>query len=411
MVSMKFDSYLKSIFLFIFLYLFINNPILEVTDGIGSIKLLYPIAIFYLFIYRKTFIYFLNLFKNEIFIFLLLIIFTVFRSAFGGDGIYIRIMAVAFFENIIISSFLVILVVKLKNISLLNNLIVVGAVGGILSCVALLNPGFNIFLKGIQVLSDFSSEALFRSFGFADGLTYSYGISQAIILSVLILNSKNRAKFFLFSPLIVISCLFNARTGILIVAILLLYEISVNRRVKLLLISLMIGITTITFSDTLTSFINNENGTAWVTDFFIQVGDLFTGSSNATVSTTDVLLTKMIVLPDNTTEWIFGNGQNNFLNSTNRTDIGFLLQLNYGGISFTLILYLIILMMVFKTYKYRELRWYSVLLIVSFLVANIKGDFIPNTGAFRLLFLIYIYLLYCKSTIKLNFQKGISDPI
>lgn len=405
MVSINVVGYFKNILLLLFLYLFINNPILQITDGIGSIKLLYPIAILYLFINRKATIYFIKLFKTEVFIFFLIFLFTVFRTVLGGDGTYIRIMGVAFFENIFISIFLVIFIQKLKNSNMLSSLVIVGAVGGIISSVALLNPSFNFFLKGIQILSDFSSDALFRSFGLADGLTYSYGISQGIILSVLILNSKDRLKYFLFSPLFVISCLFNARTGILIVAIVLLYEIFISRRIKLFLIWLIIIVSVIIFYDKLSSYINNDQGTAWVTDFFLQISDIFTNSSKADFSTTDVLFKNMVVLPENTLEWLFGNGKYNYLNNVKRTDIGFFLQLKYGGVFFTLILYLIPFLMVFKTYKFKDLRWFSVLLLISFFVANIKGDFIPNTGAFRLLFLIYIYLWYNKKISVSNLQK------
>lgn len=386
--------FLSNVLIWIVLYIYVNNPLFQVTNGIGSIKLLYPFSLFYLFINLKIALYFAKILSKEMFIFLLLVLFAILRTAFGGDESYIRIFAVAFFENLVIPVSIAIYIFKSKNANWLDHILIVGITGSIISVLALVNPGFNYDIKGLQVLSEYSSKATFRSFGLADGLTYSYGISQAIILSVLISNSKDRLKYLLFSPLLIISCLFNARTGMLIVGLVLLYEILVYRRTKLL-IALAISIISFNvFSDLLISTINNEDANLWVNSFFTEVGDLLMGTSNADYSSAEVLMEDMYVLPSNAQEWIIGSGQSSYLSFGANTDVGFFLQLKYGGLLFVMILYSLIILMISKTISHKNLRWFSALLIISFFIGNIKGDFIPSTGAFRLLFFMYICLLF-----------------
>lgn len=381
-----------NIFAIICIYIYINNPILVMTNGIGTIKILYPIAIMYLIYYHRSSIYLFTVFKTETILFILLLIFTIFRTAFGGNELYIRSMTTAAFENVIITAFLAIFLMKNKGDNWLNSIILVGIVGALISVACLTNPSINIYIKELQVLNDFSTEATFRSFGLADGLTFSYGISQGIILSILILNSQNKLKYLLFSPLLIVSSLFNARTGILIVGVILIYEIFANRRIKFFAIIGGVFLTVVTFSDFLILSVDNEDATKWVSGFFLEIGDSLTGSKNADYNTAEVLFEDMVVLPSDTLEWIFGSGQSSFLSSDKNTDIGFFLQLKYGGLIFVILLYSIVFYMFFKTYKDKKNRWFSVLLFVSFILANIKGDFIPSSGGFRLLFLLYVIL-------------------
>ena len=320
--------------------------------------------------------------------------YTLFRTAFGGDDSAIRVFAVAFYENIFISIFLMVFLVNLKKSDWLDSIIITGIVGALISVFSLLNPSINLFIKDIQVLSEFSMESDFRSFGLAEGLTFSYGISQAIILCLLIINSKKRMLFLLFTPLFIVSSLFNARTGIIIVVLILVYAIIAFRRIKLLIFLIALLFVISILSDQLIILLDNDKSFDWINNFYLEIGDLFTGSTNADYNTTQTLFVDMVVLPSNTIEWIFGSGQSLFLSYSNSTDVGFFLQLNYGGLVFTCMLLILVLMMFFKTFKEKESRWFSVLFLISFFIANMKGDFIPSTGAFRLLFFVYLCLLY-----------------
>lgn len=394
MTNIATNGFLYNVLFIFFLYLYINNPLLQLTNGIGSIKLLYPIALIYILKNLRQSIYFFKLIDKEIIVFICLFFYTLFRTAFGGDDSAIRVFAVAFYENIFISIFLMVFLVNLKKSDWLDSIIITGIVGALISVFSLLNPSINLFIKDIQVLSEFSMESDFRSFGLAEGLTFSYGISQAIILCLLIINSKKRMLFLLFTPLFIVSSLFNARTGIIIVVLILVYAIIAFRRIKLLIFLLALLFAISILSDQLIILLDNDKSFDWINNFYLEIGDLFTGSTNADYNTTQTLFVDMVVLPSNTLEWIFGSGQSLFLSYSNSTDVGFFLQLNYGGLVFTSMLLILVLMMFFKTFKEKESRWFSVLFLISFFIANMKGDFIPSTGAFRLLFFVYLCLLF-----------------
>lgn len=394
MTNIATNGFLYNVLFIFFLYIYINNPLLQLTNGIGSIKLLYPIALIYILKNLRQSIYFFKLIDKEIIVFICLFFYTLFRTAFGGDDAAIRVFAVAFYENIFISVFLMVFLINLKKNDWLNSIIITGIVGALISVFSLLNPSINLFIKDIQVLSEFSMENDFRSFGLAEGLTFSYGISQAIILCLLIINSKKRMLFLLFTPLFIVSSLFNARTGIIIVVLILVYAIIAFRRIKLLIFLIALLFVISILSDQLIILLDNDKSFDWINNFYLEIGDLFTGSTNADYNTTQTLFVDMVVLPSNTIEWIFGSGQSLFLSYSNSTDVGFFLQLNYGGLVFTGMLLILVLMIFFKTFKEKESRWFSVLFLISFFIANMKGDFIPSTGAFRLLFFVYLCLLY-----------------
>ena len=111
---------------------------------------------------------------------------------------------------------------------------------------------------------------------------------------------------------------------------------------------------------------DNDKSFDWINNFYLEIGDLFTGSTNADYNTTQTLFVDMVVLPSNTIEWIFGSGQSLFLSYSNSTDVGFFLKLNYGGLVFTGMLLILVLMIFFKTFKEKESRWFSVLFLISF---------------------------------------------
>ena len=48
MTNIATNGFLYNVLFIFFLYLYINNPLLQLTNGIGSIKLLYPIALIYI---------------------------------------------------------------------------------------------------------------------------------------------------------------------------------------------------------------------------------------------------------------------------------------------------------------------------------------------------------------------------
>lgn len=399
----------KYIAIIIALYLFINNPVLVSLGGIGTIKILYPIGFIYLIFYNKL-SEIAKMFKKEIVFFILIILFSFIRAAFGGEMDYVRTFIIALIENIIIANFLAYILIRNPDSNWKTPVIHIGILGAIISTACFANPTINIFIKNLQVSNDFIFENNFRNFGLADGLTYSYGITQGVIFSLLLLNLKNNYKYLLFIPLFLISILFNARTGIFSVFFVLLYIIIVRKKFKTLIILFAIFFMSSLVLENSQLLVKNEQTVEWVTGFFKEINDLVTGSNTADYNTSQVLFEEMLVFPSNTTEWIVGSGVSSFGLQNKSTDIGFLLQLKYGGLVFTTLLLLLFLTMIKRLYFLKKYGWYLYLIIIATIISNLKGDFIPNSGGFRLLFLIYVIIIHIeKLIVKRNSQISFTN--
>lgn len=102
-------------------------------------------------------------------------------------------------------------------------------------------------------------------------------------------------------------------------------------------------------------------------------------------------LFRMMILPDNFVDWIIGRGYYAFgVQGAKNTDVGFALQLNYGGLLYVIPLYYLIIRFTKKLFKLGLVKL-AVLFIMTFFIANFKGPYLPESGMFRLLVLISIY--------------------
>src|SRR5690606_3043668 len=129
-------------------------------------------------------------------------------------------------------------------------------------------------------------------------------------------------------------------------------------------------------------------------DFFIQfwleLEDVFLGTSQASYSTANVLFEDMFVLPNNMQEWLIGKGYSIYTGTIRTTDMGYLLQLNYGGVFYMAFL-LILVVSIFRNLKWSENKQLILFLLGVILIANFKGEFLLNNGGFRLISLLVIY--------------------
>jgi hypothetical protein len=89
----------------------------------------------------------------------------------------------------------------------------------------------------------------------------------------------------------------------------------------------------------------------------------------------------------------------------NNSDVGFFLQLKYGGVVFATLLMLLFWTMIKRIYLFKRYGWYLFLLITVTVISNIKGDFIPNSGGFRLLFFIYVIIVHVEKLKTKNYFK------
>lgn len=382
---------ITGIFILFILYIYLHNPVLVFTGGIGSLKLLYPLFLGYAFMRINTVYHFFKNYKIEWYYFIAILLFVILRTVVGGDVTYVRTTMVAIVEAFIIPIILLhfFATSKLKSDDFIKLLLITGAVSSLISLACIASPALNMWTKEIMVQDEYLQENIFRGFGISDGLTYAYGIIQGTIFSIGLFHIKKHKWFSLFLPIVLISIAFNARTGLLVAAVgvivFVIFHAKSFKSLFPLLVLLPLGYFVLINMGNYISF--EEDSLEFVFNFFDQAKDIVSSGDTSAGVTTDILFNEMIVFPTDFVEWILGTGKSVFLSQEN-SDIGFILQLNYGGIVYIILLTLL-MWRILKTVRYEKKYFY--LFVFTFLIANTKGDFIINSGGFRLVILMCFY--------------------
>jgi uncharacterized membrane protein YhaH (DUF805 family) len=144
-------------------------------------------------------------------------------------------------------------------------------------------------------------------------------------------------------------------------------------------------------------------------DGFTEVINLLTGKEGDKKGNVDVLST-MIIFPKTILGLVFGTGKDVYLlSSVGHSDIGYILQVYYGGIIY-LVLLLSFIFSISRRLKRSNTqhRWFNYVFIATVLLCNVKGYFITtNSGMRTLMLLAFIYLFYGDNNT--NYLEHVSD--
>lgn len=389
MISLnKFTRIIGLVFLYIILYLYIYNPYINIL-GVASIRLFYPIVFCCLFLMKEFSNIVKKTLKLDVLVLFLILLFVFVRGIFGGELSWLNRVISLFIDGYIISAFIVVLFKKyFKDKNLADILYLNSMIAAIISFVCLLNPNFNDFVRSnfSSINQDFNFLA-FRGYGLSAGLTFDYGMIQGLALSYCLFQKSK--KSLLLIPLFLVSILFNARTGIVIPALVLFYLLFIRLKIRywmlagILYVAFMFIITTDFFYENLRTFMWLEKGFEEITD----------SSNSATFDTLD----KMVIWPSSIEGWIWGTGEDLFNNRYGRnSDIGYILQLNYGGLLLCFFILSWLLVILFRVKKYANKQYFIVVFFVVFAIVlgNYKGDIFSSNILTRVLLLLYVYSVY-----------------
>lgn len=383
----------------VMLYLYVHNPILPF--GIGSVKLLYPFALLFIFFKVKTFSRYLSLFRTECILLLLLIVYSVFEFLFSGEPDTMRLHIVGFMEYFVLPFFLIQgmrLPGGKEEDHFIRFMLITACVGAVITTACLLVPSFNEFVRStanayvLESMDEFRASTSYRGFGISEDLTYSYGIVQAIFFAITLYCFKDHKWVLPFSFLILLSVALNARTGLVVVAFgLIVFLVGKGRGAAILV---LLGLIVI-FANMVP--ILNLLGIApetldWLEIFVEETGSIFKSKSLTASVTTSYLFDELIVLPRDAVEWLFGCGRDIYWSLTRRSDMGWIIQLNYGGLCY-MALELALLATLFVRLSKAGYAKMAVFFALAFAVANTKGPALPNSGIFRLMMLFYVYYM------------------
>lgn len=400
--------FVKISFLVLLLYLFLHNFPLDIIGiGIGTKNLLYIVLLWTIFKKRRKYLQLLHSFKTELWILILPLIYVLFWTLFGGESSVLTKHVIALLDVFFVPLALVLISFEMgltEESNYFRNFLLLGAVASIISFVCFLVPGLQTFIKSSILRldqDDYLFWTEFRGFGLSDSLTSNYAYVQATIFVLGCIYAKHNKWFLFFLPLVFFSVLFNARTGIVIILVgLVIYFFSSKK----ILYSVGIGVFAILIlkelPDIMSSMGIGSDGIRWVTIIFEDIYNVLLSQDIGQSRTGEELFDSMWILPDNTEEWLFGKGYTLFRHSVYKSsDVGWILQLNYGGIFYMILLYLIMIRVCFSLVKCGRFR-YALYFLSIFLIVNTKSVFVPNCEEFRLLMFAYFYYVLTSKTRK-----------
>lgn len=369
------------LFIVFCLYLLLFNPAFTFAGGLHSSLFMWPLLVLLI---NKKYRRGLQRHKGLFVTWTLLFIYIFLRTLSGGIPAYLIGHIVILIETIFIS-FLLIKISLFFKVDLEKALLLVASVASVISCWCLINPSVNEYIKGIQVITnDYLLRFSFRGFGLGEGLTFTYAVILGSICALGICKIKKYKWFIVFIPIVSIAVLINARTGFIPIGIsFIFFMLTENKLSYYLYVLVAIGILGVLWVLILEDWVPSDT-LEWSLMFFEEIGD---GTEGDTVQ----VLLNTTAWPDDASEWIFGKGFSVFEPIRGkRTDVGYLIQLCYGGIIYCVLLYLMVWTLVKTAYKNMP-KTYFWTLILSMFLENYKGEFISKNMAFTFFSLIMIY--------------------
>ncbi len=388
------------------LYLYLHSPFIPFLPfAIGSAKLLYIPMVIMLFSHLRSFRYFRNTFKTELIILLFIICFVICRTIAGGES-FLTFCISALIEIFFLPWFIIQLLIKsgFRRIEdLVFLLLIVGTIGAIISTTAFVIPPINDFIRDNFLYLKFGvglETKTWRGFGLSSALTSHYSYIQASIVVLYLFYTKN--KWFVFSlPFLLLSIIFNARTGLFLLIVGLLIRFFCNFNFKMaILISLAIALVVANI-ETLFSIIGApEESVAWLNTFMEEMTSLSDDSAMSNNGVLYTLFEQMVIFPETLNEWVWGRGYSLFGKFDElgiESDIGFINVLSYGGLFYSFLLYSLIIVACVKLKKYKE-YWFLTFFVIVFVIINIKSTYLPLSGQLKFMMLVYYFMiLYDKS--------------
>lgn len=392
-------EYLVNFNLIILLYLYIFQP--PLINKLFYIGLEFILFMFIFLLKAKKIIKIFSIFKIEFFILIVIIIYTLCRDIITGEIVYSDRFIGWMFQSFIFGSIILIYYENRKN--LLELIYWTSFMAALFSVILLVSPDFDNLYKSFSLDSVYETyknfEVRYRGYGISENLTFTYSIIMGMFCGYsIILLRKNYLYFF---PLVIfiLATVLNARIGLVSIFIILMYLILIkvdfrilSRFVLLLIASTICLILYLKYMDINLNQVKFSANIDWVMEFFL---DILGKTENSTLL---ILFDKFIIVPDKSLiEFLFGTGVSLFGLESKSSDVGYVLQLYYGGIIFLLLILIFMYYCFFRILKILGIKhWYSSFFILIILISNIKGFIFAATPGGRLLFFLYMYFIVKK---------------
>lgn len=381
---------------------------------INIVDIIAIFSIIYIVVYIKSFVNFV--YENKLFFTLLIILIwysflieIIHENNISTNSFSILNLRIIL-EAIIPSFFLAHIIYKLKiRIELVYKILLIVAVSQFFISLYMFNMDNKIFLLETIMKIDPSSplwnpqHLVSRGYGLAKNHLFAFPFSQGLIAVIgLYISIKTKSFLWLFiSLLIAVTAFINARIGLLPIILffvsyftlyfvlrLLTFQLSF----KLLIKVLIVGLFGYLLAYQLLNTKELEDNFEKLTETSIATYELlFENKKTSTYE--DLFSSDFWKMPHTTREWILG-GSFDSLNS----DVGYIRNLHYGGLSYIIIFYFCMIVLVIKILKVIGFQndksiSKSILIItimISLFVAEIKGNIFSINETMRLIILLWI---------------------
>lgn len=377
--------------IFAFLFLYIYTPLVLLPFNVTHI--LSIIALTFLCTkYTRRFFCILNSpdLLPFIVLHLFIIIYTlVLNSLCSGDFSTTYVTASTLVEVLPCAIFIsiVLLSIKIDLMKFYDIMLGIGLFQVVWVILSLIFPGLREW-----ILSDPANHVIldaegifnkFRMFGLARGYTFSMPLFQGVCVIIAFVSGVYKsARYYLLIPLYLFSIVLNARIALvslfIVIFVIVCFEYKKHFiKQTILTICFFLSIFCVV------QFIGYkaENSTSfdswvWMYSTIDEVISFAEGNPKGTLA---VLTDNMWFRPEGV-NLLFGTGENVFFRSYQSSDIGYVINLYYGGVLFSIILYLSYFTLLFKTRsKLFFERIINISVCVYLFVANLKGlVFMPN---------------------------------
>ena len=286
--------------------------------------------------------------------------------------------------------------------TIIECLIRVGLIQSILAISMIFITPFRQFAKDIYYSG--SSENIYisasRLYGICDG-DYTYGLqivhSVLSMISLVYAYYQNKKRYYLYSILLLLTTFLNGRTGLVIFAVSLLYFVTVQllRGKRLLRKIGLIILIIITIPSSVMIF--KEIAPNSYHNIEVMIMD-YSESKKGGGDTETEAYKRMIVFPSGV-DLVIGKGFRIFAHNGEKfgvresSDIGFVNDLYLGGLLYGGLL-LCVTFIVYTHITRSDLDdSITVILLISFVIANLKGEFLRQPLLISLLVFLIMFLL------------------
>ncbi|MCX6279315.1 MAG: hypothetical protein NT004_14645 [Bacteroidetes bacterium] len=297
---------------------------------------------------------------------------------------------------------------------LLYSIIIITVVQSLISIVGFVNPKLNIYINNVVLFyqKTYNFGINYRGFGMSDDYFFTMPVVQGIgIVCCLYFAFQEKYFYLLFVPFLLLSISFNARIGFTPVVIFVLLSVifffkkSEIKIRAILAFIVLIGLFIIYFNPDVLWKSKLEKGVSFGYSFFdVTAKFLFSNRNDETANYS--VLREMVFLPDNN-QILFGSGESIFYSNNKNSDVGYINQIFYGGITYLILQFSVLFIAFYQTFKSLKFNFenlkikvFIVVAFLTFLICNIKGYFFLVKPGLRLVFLIFFIVYYTSVNMK-----------